>query len=116
MSNELPDLRVDYIELPSSDIATSKAFLQQVFGWEFTDYGPTYTAFKDGRLDGGLDGTVAPTTGGTLMVVYAKNLEASLEKVRAAGAEMTREIYSFPGGRRFQFRIPASQEIAVWSE
>jgi predicted enzyme related to lactoylglutathione lyase len=37
-------------------------------------------------------------------------------KVRAAGAAVVRPIYSFPGGRRFHFRDPSGNELAVWSE
>ena len=31
-------------------IARSKAFYGAVFGWTFTDFGPTYSEFSDGRL------------------------------------------------------------------
>jgi len=44
---------VDYIEMPAKDIAKTKTFYQQAFGWTFTDYGPGYTSFDDGRLTGG---------------------------------------------------------------
>jgi predicted enzyme related to lactoylglutathione lyase len=29
---------------------------------------------------------------------------------------ITREIFSFPGGRRFHFRDPSGNELAIWSE
>jgi hypothetical protein len=38
------------------------------------------------------------------------------DRVRAAGAIVTRDIHDFPGGRRFHFRDPAGNELAVWSE
>jgi predicted enzyme related to lactoylglutathione lyase len=38
------------------------------------------------------------------------------ERVTAAGGEMVKPIFSFPGGRRFHFRDPAGNEMAVWSE
>jgi predicted enzyme related to lactoylglutathione lyase len=37
-------------------------------------------------------------------------------KVRAAGGEILRPPYDFPGGRRFHFRDPSGNELAVWSE
>jgi hypothetical protein len=49
------DGRMDYIEFPATDIAKTKAFYEQVFGWNFTDYGPDYTSFVDGRLAGGFN-------------------------------------------------------------
>src|SRR5207244_2152730 len=42
------DRRIDYIEFAGGDIAATKAFYEQVFGWKFTDYGPEYTSFEDG--------------------------------------------------------------------
>jgi predicted enzyme related to lactoylglutathione lyase len=36
--------------------------------------------------------------------------------VIAAGGEIRRETFVFPGGRRFHFRDPAGNELAVWSE
>ena len=31
---------IDYIELNVSDMAASRAFYEQAFGWAFNDYGP----------------------------------------------------------------------------
>ena len=110
------DRRIDYIELPATDIAATRRFYVDAFGWKFTDYGPTYTSFEDGRLAGGFtkDGSVAK--GGPLVVIYADNLEAVEQKVRQAGATIVKPIFSFPGGRRFHFSDPSGNELAVWSE
>ena len=110
------DRRIDYIELPATDIAATKRFYIDAFAWKFTDYGPAYTSFEDGRLAGGFtkDGTVAK--GGALVVIYADNLEAVEAKVRQAGATIVKPIFSFPGGRRFHFSDPSGNELAVWSE
>jgi hypothetical protein len=48
-------------------------------------------------------------------VLYAHDLEAMQAKVVQAGAVITRPIFAFPGGRRFHFRDPAGNELAVWS-
>ena len=37
-------------------------------------------------------------------------------RVKAAGGVISTPIFSFPGGRRFHFRDPAGNELAVWSE
>ena len=110
------DRRIDYIELPATDIAATKRFYIDAFGWKFTDYGPDYTSFEDGRLAGGFtkDGKVAK--GGPLIVIYADNLEAVEARVRQAGATIVKPIFSFPGGRRFHFSDPSGNELAVWSE
>ena len=112
MSN---DRRIDYVEFPATDIAATKRFYGEVFGWTFTDYGPNYTSFHDGRLGGGFT-TAAPVAAGALIVIYAADLEAAEEKVKSAGAAVVKPIFSFPGGRRFHFRDPNGNELAVWSD
>lgn len=113
---EQHDRRIDYIELPAADLEAMKRFYGDVFGWEFQDWGPDYVSFADGRLAGGFrrESEVAP--GGPLVVMYAVDLEGCEAKVRAAGGTTVKEIFSFPGGRRFHFRDPAGHELAVWSD
>ena len=110
------DRRIDYIEFPCTDIEKTKAFYISVFGWKFTDYGPTYTSFEDGRLAGGFTTDAAPVSGGVLVVIYAADLEAIEKKVQEAGGVIVKPIFSFPGGRRFHFKDPSGNELAVWSE
>lgn len=106
---------IDYVELPSGQLGASKTFYAAAFGWTFTDYGPSYAAFENAGLDGGLQGDEGEATGAPLIVVYADDIEATLEKVTGAGAEITAPIFEFPGGRRFHFRDPSGNELAVWS-
>jgi uncharacterized protein len=108
--------RVDYIEFPATDIAKTKAFYAGVFGWKFTDYGPDYTSFEDGRLAGGFFTKDAVTAGGPLVVIYPGDLAGMQTKVQAAGGTIVKEIFSFPGGRRFHFTDPSGNELAVWSD
>lgn len=108
--------RIDYLEFGCADIPTAKKFYGSVFGWEFTDYGPEYTAFKDGRLDGGFTTHSKHNPGGALVVLYADNLEATRDAVLSAGGTIEKPIFSFPGGRRFHFNDPNGMEMAVWSE
>ncbi|MBX3479343.1 MAG: VOC family protein [Caulobacter sp.] len=107
------DGKIDYLEMPGGDLPQTKAFYAAAFGWRFTDYGPTYAAYDEG-LDGGFDGDEA--TSKPLPVLFASDLEAMLARVTEAGGEILRPIFSFPGGRRFHFRDPAGNELAVWSE
>jgi predicted enzyme related to lactoylglutathione lyase len=112
------DGKLDYLEMPGGDLAASKAFYATVFGWRFTDYGPDYAAYDEG-LEGGLyAGARSSPNGGpaALPVLFAVDLETTLAKVEAAGAEITRPIFAFPGGRRFHFRDPAGNELAVWGD
>jgi uncharacterized protein len=109
--------RIDYIELPATGIAGVKRFYGEVFGWRFEDYGPDYTSFHDGRLQGGFSTELAGGSGrGPLLVLYSRALEATQARVREAGGRIVKDIFSFPGGRRFHFTDPSGNELAVWSE
>ena len=116
MSSPRNDKGIDYVELVVRDIARAKDFYGRAFGWTFTDYGPEYTSFFDGRLEGGFTSEGTPRPGGPLVVLYAVDLEAVLKDVEGAGAEISKPIFSFPGGRRFHFIDPDGYELAVWSE
>ena len=106
----------DYIEFVVHDIAKTKAFYGSVFGWAFTDYGPGYTSFADGRLGGGFTTDGTPRPGGPLMVFYVADLEATVAKVKSAGGTIVKEPFAFPGGRRFQFTDPDGYEVSAWSD
>ena len=52
----------------------------------------------------------------TILILYADDLEGTRDKVVACGGRIVEDIFSFPGGRRFQFADPHGNELAVWSE
>ena len=106
------DGQIDYVEFPSADMARTQGFYREAFGWSFVDYGPSYSAFSEG-VDGGFQADAAEAPRAPLVVIYAQDLEATLARVRAAGAEVVRPIFAFPGGRRFHFRDPSGTELAV---
>ncbi|NND99345.1 MAG: VOC family protein [Pirellulaceae bacterium] len=113
------DRTIDYVELPAADFDAVQAFYQTAFGWTFTDYGPEYRAFSDGRIEGGFYHSTersSTQTGAALIVLYADDLESVQQAVVSAGGKVVREIISFPGGRRFQFTDPHGNELAVWSD
>jgi len=109
------DGKIDYVEMPGGELAGTKAFYAAAFGWSFVDYGPSYAAFDQG-LDGGFDADAEVAGKPPLVVLYAHDIEAMLARVEAAGGVVVKPIFSFPGGRRFHFRDPAGNELAVWSE
>ncbi|WP_275783200.1 VOC family protein [Pararhizobium gei] len=109
------DRQIDNIEFAVADIPRSKTFYGAAFGWSFTDYGPDYCEFSDGRLTGGLT-TGEAKPGGPLVILYADDLTATQARLEAAGARIVKETFSFPGGSRFQFLDPDGYELAVWSD
>jgi uncharacterized protein len=76
------DRTIDYIEFGATDIEATKRFYAACFGWKFTDYGPDYVAFEDGRLTGGFT-TQSKPGGAPLVVPYASKLEQSFATVKA---------------------------------
>jgi uncharacterized protein len=108
--------QIDYIELPAMNITTTQEFYTTVFGWKFEDYGPAYTNFSDGRLSGGFSTDYKTPSTSMLVVIYASDLAAIQTKIVAAGGAITRETFSFPGGKRFHFADPNGNELAVWSD
>lgn len=123
MAPESPDMphqhhTIDYIEFTVTDMAQAQSFYADAFGWSFTDYGPDYAGIQKpgGGESGGLSVGTEVRTGGPLVVLYSADLEASEQSVRDAGGVITVEPFDFPGGRRFQFRDPFGNELAVWSE
>ena len=116
MSGKEHDGRVDYVEFGSTDLTLTKNFYGGVFGWVFTDFGETYTSFKDGRLAGGFTTQASVAGGGALVVMYAVDLEVVAAAVQKHGGAVVKEIFSFPGGRRFHFTDPSGNELAVWSD
>ena len=107
---------IDYIEFKANDLERIKRFYTHLFGWKFTDYGPNYTSFSESGLNGGFEKTESPVSHGALVVLYHSDLEALKVKVVQAKGEISKDIFSFPGGRRFHFKDPSGNELAVWSD
>lgn len=107
--------QVQYIEFLSRDIVQAKIFYTKSFGWTFTDYGPEYTAFEGDYVDGGFT-PGQPVKGSVLVIIYSANIETTKNKVIEAGGIIAKDIFNFPGGKRFHFIDPDGNELAVWSE
>ncbi len=110
---------LDYVEIPANDLARAKEFFTALFGWKFEDYGPDYCSFQDGRLGGGFrraDVAVAVDKGSPLLVFYKEDLAAASARVIELGGTISRDVFPFPGGRRFHFTDPNGNEYAIWSD
>jgi uncharacterized protein len=109
---------INYIEFPVTDMERAKQFYSEAFGWQFTDYAPHYVGIRRGNGEGecgGLCLTDVVSTGGPLVILLSDDLDDSYQMVKAAKGTITVETFSFPGGRRFQFRDPSGNELAVWT-
>jgi uncharacterized protein len=114
-----PTSKIFYIEFQASDLGKTKAFFEKAFGWAFTDYGPDYTSFTDGQMAGGFarsDKRAALATGSPLVVILEPQLEDAFRRVVDCGGKISRDIFSYPGGRRFHFTEPSGNELSVCAE
>lgn len=111
--------KINYLEFPSTDLAVTKKFFTEVFGWSFVDFGADYSTFANEGIDGGFyKSNMSATTGkgGALVVLYSKALEETQAKIEQAGGKIVKPVFSFPGGRRFHFSDPNGNEYGVWSD
>ena len=97
MTENTNDRRIDYVEFNVADIERSKEFYGGAFGWSFKDYGPQYCEFSDGRLTGGFTTGEPVRPGGPLIILYADDLQATQQRVTAAGGSISRATFAFPG-------------------
>ena len=119
-------LEVTYIELPAPNLGDTKQFYHRVFGWQWTDYGPTYVAYEvsaGAAIEVGLNGTAQAAPAhepesenaiGPFVLLSSTNLEQTLDEVSAAGGEIVSAIYPYPGGRRFHFKDPSGNILGVY--
>tara|TARA_R110000796_G_scaffold86980_1_gene187998 strand:+ start:5017 stop:5376 length:360 start_codon:yes stop_codon:yes gene_type:complete len=111
--------KLNYVEFPAANLTATKAFFSQVFNWQFTDYGPDYTAFSGQELNGGFYQSPLKSSteeGGALLVFYSIDIHATQRKVTLYGGKVIKPIFEFPGGCRFHFTEPSGNEFAVWAE
>ena len=105
--------RIGFVELPVRNTEQAGRFYAKAFGWRMTGFGPTYACTMTGDVDLGLQADAGEATKTALPVISVENLEAALSAVLAAGGSISREAFSFPGGRRFHFLDPSGNELAA---
>lgn len=105
--------RINFIELPARDLGAARTFYSAVFGWELTDFGPSYSCTMTGNVDLGLQGDMREAPRMPLPVVLVDNIEAAQTAVEGGGGTISKPVFAFPGGRRFHFLDPNGLELAI---
>ncbi|MFJ9783605.1 VOC family protein [Amycolatopsis sp. NPDC101161] len=105
---------VDFVEFPSTSATASGEFFARAFGWQVTPYGPDYSDVRAAGLTFGFQADAAEQARAPLVTVRTDDLAAARTAIEAAGGEVTKEPFTFPGGRRFHFREPGGSELALW--
>jgi uncharacterized protein len=110
---------IDFVEFPAKSVAgltRSKRFFAEAFGWSYKDWGHNYADTTSSGLGSGLNADPGHRPSKPLVVIYTSDLDATRARVVTAGGKVTRDIFSFPGGRRFHFKDPSGNELAAWSD
>lgn len=119
MSTNTREGRIDYIEFPAQSaeaFSAVKRFYKEVFGWSFQEWGDEYADTRDSGVMCGFSSAAVHRPAGTLAVVFTDQLELARGRVVRAGGKIVREIFAFPGGRRFEYVDPAGNRLGVWSD
>lgn len=107
--------RLTMVEFPSSDAKKSGDFFQEVFGWPNLAYGPGYIDVQLGAEQTlGFQQDRHQASAAPLTIIEVDDLDDARRAIEAAGGVITREPFSFPGGKRFHFQEPGGSELAVW--
>lgn len=109
--------QIDLIEFPvksADELKSTKDFFTNVFEWNYTEWGPTYSDTTGSGTSNGINSDQGQSM--PLTVIYSEDLETTKEKVIKNGGTIILDTYTFPGGRRFHFTEPSGNELAVWSE
>ncbi len=114
---------LNYLELPAPELAATKRFYSDVFGWVWTDYGPSYAStVLDGfevALTSEATVAAAPTpqsesSVGPLALFQGDDLVAQIEALTTAGGTVVTAPFDYPGGSRFHFRDPSGNVLGVY--
>lgn len=113
------DFIIDLIEMPSAsaqDLEKTKNFMSSVFGWEYTSWGDEYTDSASTGITHAFNSDAQHKPAMPMIILYAHELEKTKTEIEKNGGKIVKEIFSFPGGRRFHFIEPSGNLMAVWSD
>jgi len=119
METKIQQSRFDYVELPAKTregLLKIKSFYSGVFGWSYTDWGEDYSDTKDSGILSGLNADPSQAPLHALAIIYVQDIETKRNEIISAGGRITRDIFSFPGGRRFHFTDPIGNELGIWTD
>ncbi|HZP23709.1 MAG TPA: VOC family protein [Terriglobales bacterium] len=111
--------KICYIEMPTTDIARSSEFYQQVFGWNVRKRNDGSTAFDDGvgEVSGTwITGRPPSTAPGLLIYIMVDSVEATVKAVVANGGEIVQPIGADAPEITARFRDPGGNVIGLYQQ
>jgi predicted enzyme related to lactoylglutathione lyase len=112
--------QIIHVELFCDSIEPARKFYGDVFGWTFKEWGDTtnYLLFMDasGKLGGGFStGMTNQGGGGTLLYIFAADIDSKLAQVEAAGGRTLDPKTEIPGvGFYATFVDPFGNHIGIF--
>lgn len=111
--------KICYIEIPATDATRSAEFYSVAFGWRIRRRGDGATAFDDptGQVSGAfVTGRGPMSQPGLLVYIMVDNVEATIAKLSAAGAQIVQPIGVDAPEITARFRDPGGNVLGLYQE
>ena len=110
---------VVHIEIPASDVAASRKFYEELFGWKMEHAAEfDYTMWSDGGGYGGGFNKVSEDTpaGEVLVYIDSEDIDADLKEVEKLGGTIVTPKMEIPGTGWFGvFKDPTGNKVALYT-
>lgn len=106
-------------EIPTTDIEASRAFYEQLFGWAFEPFSPSYVMFQvEDGVGGALSLVEAVPAPCIEVYIGVPDIEATLRRARELGGTVAEGRTEIGGGMGFWAAIedPCGCRVALWSQ
>ena len=107
-----------HVEIGSTDVVKSRAFLEEIFGWTFTEMGPEYLLFSAGEgPGGGLERVETPRGAGDVQIyIEVASIDETLGKAGEHGGETAHPKTEIGGGHGFFAKVeePGGAVLGLW--
>jgi predicted enzyme related to lactoylglutathione lyase len=109
---------IEWIVIPAPRLDETKRFYEEVFGFRFSEYSPTFLPFKAANISGALDQGLTPSATGMSFSITVPALDAAIERARSHGATVRKEPCSLGPGAGYCAAIldPSGNGIEIYSE
>ena len=109
--------RLAYIQIPALDVHASAAFYKDIFGWQIRGGSPAHLSFTDatGDIIGAfITDAMISTEPGVIFYIYVHGLDATLDKMVAAGSKVVKRPYLEGDVWVATLIDPAGNVIGIW--
>jgi uncharacterized protein len=115
----LPNGKICYLEIPTTDIPRSVSFYRAVFGWKIRERGDGATAFDDavGGVSGAwVTGRPFSPAPGLLVYVMVDSVAATVETVVASGGRILQQSGQNAKETIARFADPDGNVLGLYQE